>query len=196
MTPMAPTRPIRPPDPTTATTAATGSTAANGADAGVRLCRVVRLASRLSAVAAARTEVEAAICAWCVAVDPDVAILLTSELVTNAVTHATARRRRNGGAVRGGFAAEAVLLVIAADDAGLRVDVHDGSGDLPVLADCPADADAETGRGLLLVTSLSAEWGFYRTPGGKAVYFTLQAQPDVHGNVIGAPHGHDPRSVT
>jgi anti-sigma regulatory factor (Ser/Thr protein kinase) len=196
MTPMAPTRPIRPPDPTTATTAATGSTAANGADAGVRLCRVVRLASRLSAVAAARTEVEAAIGAWCVAVDPDVAILLTSELVTNAVTHATARRGRNGGAARRGFAAEAVLLVIAADDAGLRVDVHDGSGDLPVLADCPADADAETGRGLLLVTSLSAEWGFYRTPGGKAVYFTLQAQPDVHGNVIGAPHGHDPRSVT
>src|ERR1700678_1138852 len=196
MTPMAPTRPIRPPNPTTTTAAAPGPTAANVADAGVRLCRVVRLASRLSAVAAARTEVEAAIGAWCVAVDPDVAILLTSELVTNAVTHATARRRRNGAAARRGLAAEAVLLVIAADDAGLRVDVHDGSGDLPVLADCPADADAETGRGLLLVTSLSAEWGFYRTPGGKAVYFTLEAQPDVHRNVIGAPQGHDPRSVT
>ena len=65
-------------------------------DASVRLCRVVRLASRLSAVAAARTEVEAAIGAWCVAVDPDVAILLTSELVTNAVTHATARRAGTG----------------------------------------------------------------------------------------------------
>jgi anti-sigma regulatory factor (Ser/Thr protein kinase) len=196
MTPMAPTRPIRPPDPTTTTAAAPGPTAANGADAGVRLCRVVRLASRLPAVAAARTEVEAAIGAWCVAVDPDVAILLTSELVTNAVTHATARRPRNGGAARRGFAAEAVVLVIAADGAGLRVDVHDGSGDLPVLADCPADPDAETGRGLLLVTSLSAEWGFYRTPGGKAVYFTLEAQPDVHRNVIGAPQGHDPRSVS
>jgi anti-sigma regulatory factor (Ser/Thr protein kinase) len=193
MTPMAPTRPIRPPEPTT-TDAATGPAAANGAAAGVRLRRVVRLASRLSAVSAARTEVEAAIGAWSLAVDPDVAILLTSELVTNAVTHATAHR--NGRAARRGGAAEAVLLVIAADDAGLRVDVHDGSGDLPVLADCPADPDAETGRGLLLVTSLSAEWGFYRTPGGKAVYFTLQAQPDVHGNVIGGPDGHDPRSVT
>jgi len=190
MTPMAPTRPIRPPDPTTIA----GPTAPGGA--GVRLRRVVRLASRLSAVAAARTEVEAAIGAWRVAVDPDVAILLTSELVTNAVTHATARGRRNARTARRGFAAEAVLLVITADDAGLRVDVHDGSGELPVLADCPADADAETGRGLLLVTTLSAEWGFHRTPGGKAVYFTLQAQPDVHRNVIGAPHGHDPRSVT
>ena len=195
MTPMAPTRPIRPPDPTTIA-AATGPSAANRADASVRLCRVVRLASRLSAVAAARTEVETAICAWCVAVDPDVAILLTSELVTNAVTHATPHASRNGRAARRAAAAEAVLLVIAADDAGLRVDVHDGSGDLPVLADCPADADAETGRGLLLVTSLSADWGFYRTPGGKAVYFTLEAQPDVHGTVIGHPAGHDPRSVS
>jgi anti-sigma regulatory factor (Ser/Thr protein kinase) len=195
MTPMAPTRPISPPNPTI-TDAAADPAAANDAAAGVRLRRVVRLASRLSAVAAARTEVEAAIGAWCVAVDPDVAILLTSELVTNAVTHATARSRRNGAAARRGFAAEAVLLVIAADDAGLRVDVHDGCVDLPVVADCPADADAETGRGLLLVTSLSAEWGFYRTPGGKAVYFTLQAPPDVHRNVIGAPHGHDPRSVS
>src|ERR1700727_3094541 len=193
MTPMAPTRPIRPPNPTTTIAAAPGPTAANGADAGVRLCRVVRLASRLSAVAAARTEVEAAIGAWSLAVDPDVAILLTSELVTNAVTHATARSRRNGRAARRGFAAEAVLLVIAADDAGLRVEVHDGSADLPVLADCPVEADAETGRGLLLVTSLSAEWGFHRTSGGKAVYFTLQAQPGVHGNVIGGPDGHDPR---
>jgi anti-sigma regulatory factor (Ser/Thr protein kinase) len=195
MTSMAPTRPIRPSNPTI-TAAATGPAAANAAADGLRLRRVVRLASRLSAVAAARTEVEAAIGAWCVAVDPDVAILLTSELVTNAVTHATARRHQDGRAARRGFAAEAVLLVITADDAGLRVDVHDGSGDLPVLADCPADADAETGRGLLLVTSLSAEWGFHRTPGGKAVYFTLQAQPDVHRNVIGAPQGHDPRSVT
>ena len=195
MTPMAPTRPIRPPNPTTIA-AATGPSAANRADASVRLCRVVRLASRLSAVAAARTEVEAAIGAWCVPVDPDVAILLTSELVTNAVTHAAANASRNGQAASRGRAAGAVLLVIAADDAGLRVDVHDGSGDLPVLGDYPADADAETGRGLLLVTSLSADWGFYRTPGGKAVYFTLQAQPDGHGNVIDRSDGHDPRSVT
>ena len=93
MTPMAPTRPIRPPNPTNIA-AATSSSAATGAS--VRVCRVVRLAQRLSAVAAARTEVEAAICAWCVPVDPDVAILLTSELVTNAVTHATQARAGTG----------------------------------------------------------------------------------------------------
>ena len=193
MTPMAPTRPIRPPNPTDIV-AATGAEVTNGAC--VRVCRVVRLAQRLSAVAAARAEVDAAIGTWCVPVDPDVAILLTSELVTNAVTHAAANASRNGQAASRGRAAGAVLLVIAADDAGLRVDVHDGSGDLPVLGDCPADADAETGRGLLLVTSLSADWGFYRTPGGKAVYFTLRARGDVHENVTGGPAGDDPRSVT
>ena len=43
------------------------------------------------------------------------------------------------------------------------------------MAEVPADADvyAETGRGLLLVHPLSDEWGCYRTPAGKAVYFTL-----------------------
>ena len=42
----------------------------------------------------------------------------------------------------------------------------------------PGDApvDAETGRGLMLVNSLSTEWGSYRTPAGKAVYFTLAYQ--------------------
>ena len=91
---------------------------------------------------------------------------------------------------------EAVLLVIAADDAGLRVDVHDGSGDLPIVSGYLAEADEETGRGLLLVTSLSAEWGFYRTAGGKAVYFTLEVQPDVEETEVNGADGRDPRSVS
>jgi hypothetical protein len=41
-----------------------------------------------------------------------------------------------------------------------------------------APGDAETGRGLMLVATLAAEWGFYRTPAGKAVYFTLLFQDD------------------
>jgi hypothetical protein len=89
-----------------------------------------------------------------------------------------------------------VLLVIAADDAGLRVDVHDGSGDLPVVSGYVAEADEETGRGLLLVTSLSAEWGFYRTAGGKAVYFTLEVPADVDETAVDVLDGRDPRSVS
>ena len=96
-----------------------------------------------------------------------------------------------------------MLLTIACDTAGLRVDVHDGSGDLPVLDTGLIDeapAEAETGRGLLLVTSLSAEWGFYRTPTGKAVYFTLELQPDIPETGIdagdGRPDGRRSRSVS
>jgi anti-sigma regulatory factor (Ser/Thr protein kinase) len=192
MTPMAPTRPIRPPNPRTPAVA-TSSNTVNGASASTRISRVVRLAARLSAVAAARDEVAAAISAWCVRVDPDVAVLLTSELVTNAVTHATANR--NGRAAERGMTGQSVLLAIAADDSGLRVDVHDGSADLPIVG-YAAEADAETGRGLLLVTSLSAEWGFYRTAGGKAVYFTLEVPPDVDETAVDFMDGRDPRSVS
>ena len=123
----------------------------------------IPLLADLTAAASARAVIEDVIRAWRVPVDADVAVLLTSELVTNAVTHGT---KETG---------EFVLLTVACDAAVLRVDVHDASGDLPVLDIAPADA--ETGRGLLLVTSLSAEWGSYATPDGKAVYFTLELQP-------------------
>jgi anti-sigma regulatory factor (Ser/Thr protein kinase) len=115
-----------------------------------------------------RVAVADAVRAWGIPVDPDAAVLLTSELVTNAVTHAAP--------AAGPF----VLLVIAREAAGLRVDVHDGSADLPVLEGA-APAEAETGRGLVLVTSLAAEWGFYRTRAGKAVYFILAACPATAG---------------
>jgi len=68
-------------------------------------------------------------------------------------------------------AGKAVTLAIRCSRGQLRIDVHDTSRALPVLADAPADA--ETGRGLVLVASMSAGWGFYRTPAGKAVCFTL-----------------------
>jgi hypothetical protein len=41
----------------------------------------------------------------------------------------------------------------------------------------------------MLVTTLSAEWGFYRTPAGKAVYFTLAFRPDAAEGVERGPQG-------
>jgi hypothetical protein len=120
----------------------------------------VRLTSGPTAPAEARARVKADICAWGVPVDPDTAVLLTSELVTNAI------RQEVGGTV---------TVVITCSGGEFRVDVHDASRSLPVLVD--ALADAEAGRGLMLVTMLSADWGAYRTPAGKAVYFTLAFQP-------------------
>jgi hypothetical protein len=57
------------------------------------------------------------------------------------------------------------------------VDVHDTSCSPPVPLE--ARPDAEAGRGLMLVATLSTDWGYHRTSGGKAVYFTLafQAEP-------------------
>ena len=124
-------------------------------------CRV-RLTTGPAAAAEARREVRAAIWAWDIPVDPDVAILLTSEQVTNAIKHE----------VTG-----IVMLAITCSRGQLRVDVHDTSRALPMLID--AAADTETGRGLMLVATLSAEWGSYRTPDGKAVYFTLAFQPEI-----------------
>ena len=122
--------------------------------------RRVSLTAGPAAAAQARRQVRAAICSWDVPVDPDVAVLLTSELVTNAIKHEVG---------------ETVLLAITCSGDRLRVDVHDTSCFLPVALDAPADAEA--GRGLMLVTSLSEEWGTYRTPAGKAVYFTLASEP-------------------
>jgi hypothetical protein len=116
----------------------------------------VLLTSGPAAAAEARGRVRAAICTWDVRVDTDVAVLLTSELVTNAISQETG---------------ETVMLAIACSRDVLRVDVHDTSRSLPIPV--RAAVDAEAGRGLVLVDSLSDEWGWYHTPSGKAVYFRL-----------------------
>jgi anti-sigma regulatory factor (Ser/Thr protein kinase) len=123
-------------------------------------CRV-RLATGPAAAGEARGQVRAAIRDWGLPVDQDVAVLLASELVTNAVMHETG---------------ETVGLGIRCSRGRLRVDVYDTSLSFPVVT--VAAGDAETGRGLMLVAALAAEWGFYRTPAGKAVYFTLLFDDD------------------
>ena len=137
----------------------------------LRGCRV-RLTTGPAAAAEARSQVEAAICAWDVPIDRCVAVLLTSELVTNAIRHEPG---------------ETIMLAITCSCDQLRVDVHDTSRSLPVLVDAPADA--ETGRGLMLVATLSSEWGVYRTPAGKAVYFTLAFESDLAEGGDRGPQG-------
>jgi anti-sigma regulatory factor (Ser/Thr protein kinase) len=125
----------------------------------MQVCRV-RLSAGPAAAAEARRQVKAVICAWDCPVEADIAVLLTSELVTNAIRHQ---------------AGAAITLAITFGFGQLRVDVHDTSCAMPVLVD--ASVDAEAGRGLMLVATLSASWGVYRTPAGKAVYFTLACPP-------------------
>ncbi len=121
--------------------------------------RRILLTAEPAAVAAARSQVRAAIFGWDAPVDVATAVLLTSELVTNAIAHE---------------AGETVTLTISCICGQLRVDVHDTSCAPPV--PMAAQPDSEAGRGLMLVASLSTDWGYHRTPTGKSVYFTLAFQ--------------------
>lgn len=127
--------------------------------------RRLLLKSEPEAAREARRHVDAYIHAWDVAVDPQIATLLTSELVTNAIRHEIG---------------EHVMLVITSGDGQLRIDVHDTSTCGPVPVDAPTESEA--GRGLMLVDSLSDDWGFYWTVAGKAVYFVLAGPGQASGN--------------
>lgn len=116
-----------------------------------------------AAAADARRHVRTTIHASGVPIDAYVAVLLTSELVTNAIWHDANDDKR-------------IQLVIIWVGEQMRVEVHDTSPYEPMLAD--ARPDSETGRGLMLVAELSTDWGFYRTDTGKAVYFTLAPEAD------------------
>jgi len=135
--------------------------------------RRVTLTAGPAAAAQARRQVRAAIVAWDVPVDPDIAVLLTSELVTNALQHETGRT---------------VTLTVTCVCDQLRVAVHDTSRRAPVIVDAPADAEA--GRGLMLVAKLSTTWGYHRTAAGKAVYFTLMPPAGADGDDVHTPHGN------
>jgi hypothetical protein len=72
------------------------------------------------------------------------------------------------GDTRGGL--PVIRLWIASDHDCVLIQVWDGKHHKPVPAN--AGPDAETGRGLLLVETLSTTWGYY-TPhgqGGKIVW--------------------------
>ena len=89
----------------------------------------------------------------------DRAMLVASELVTNAVvhTHGPARLR---------------LELVAGR---LHLAVADRSPRLLGLAADPGDPDAEGGRGLLVVDQLARSWGVRRPPeGGKEIWCILE----------------------
>jgi anti-sigma regulatory factor (Ser/Thr protein kinase) len=131
----------------------------------------------LYVVSEARRQVRAAIHYWHLPVDIEIAALLVSELVTNAVLHDTAWSDGDGDG-DGEGAESTITLTIVSAGGELRVDVYDSSPDLPALSgDGIPPAEAEHGRGLVLVDSLSTDWGSYRAGKGKAVYFTLAFNP-------------------
>jgi anti-sigma regulatory factor (Ser/Thr protein kinase) len=96
----------------------------------------------------------------------DTVELIVSELVTNAVA---ASRALDGGPFP-------VRLWTLSDRKQVLIVVWDASPFPPTRLD-PA-ADAEAGRGLMLVEALSAEWNWYSAPWdrieGKAVWALIR----------------------
>jgi anti-sigma regulatory factor (Ser/Thr protein kinase) len=86
----------------------------------------------------------------------DVASLLTSELVTNALVHTGA----------------AVTLSVEITEAGLRVETADHSLAPPRRQHSRPDASG--GRGLVIVERLATSWGYDLRPAGKVVWFELR----------------------
>lgn len=93
----------------------------------------------------------------------EVAELLTSEVVTNAVVHAHSGVRVSVEGVPG----------------GVRISVADTNALVPSLSR-PVD-EAERGRGLHLVDTLADRWGVLSGDAGKAVWFELRTVEQSHG---------------
>ena len=93
----------------------------------------------------------------------DAAVLLTSEIVTNAVLHSNSR-----------CAGGTVTLAVIEISGGLRVEVADNGSDLstPVVK---GDIYASDGHGLYLVQTLADQWGYVRDEAGTTVWFWLRA---------------------
>jgi anti-sigma regulatory factor (Ser/Thr protein kinase) len=81
--------------------------------------------------------------------------LLVTELATNAVIHA----------------GTPYTVTLRPEAPGVRISVRDACPAAPTVCN-PGPLDI-TGRGLLLVAALSADWGVEETPDGKAVWATL-----------------------
>ncbi|MFJ3720077.1 ATP-binding protein [Streptomyces sp. NPDC090057] len=97
-----------------------------------------------------------ALVAWDCAHVADDALLLLSEILTNAVQHA-----------------EGPIGVRACrTDTSLTVEIGDRSLHLPQPRS--ATEDDESGRGLLLVRALAGDWGVRPADDGKTTWFSLE----------------------
>lgn len=92
------------------------------------------------------------------------ALLLLSELATNNVQHAPV-----GNVGRGDFYIRAFFF-----HGWLRVEVLDAYRRAPSLRVITPDADAENGRGLLLVHALASRWGRFQSVRGPGMFFELR----------------------
>lgn len=122
----------------------------------------LRLAPGPSAPGRARRFLEDTCRRWTAADVRTDAVLVISELVTNAVRHAGTEMR----------------VALELRDGALTVSVHDRGPGLPRLV--PAAERRLGGRGLAIVARLAEAWGVVVEDGGKAVWCRLRPPYGAH----------------
>jgi anti-sigma regulatory factor (Ser/Thr protein kinase) len=127
----------------------------------------LELAALPSAVPCARGHFRAVAHEWGLGELADTAELLASELVSNAIRAAESLRTRADQALL-----PVVRITIVLNGSDLVIRVWDASDDMPVRQEArPGD---DSGRGLMIIDALSADWGAYREPdGGKVVWAAI-----------------------
>jgi hypothetical protein len=128
-----------------------------------------------SAPGTARAHVGIVLAGWQMSGISDTAELVASELVTNALNASTT----DEGEPRYVDGRMALIWVCLMSDglSRLLIEVHDQMEGQPVIKD--ADSEAESGRGLYMVDTLTEGWGWYPKIGhpGKCVWAVLALPP-------------------
>lgn len=118
-------------------------------------------------VPAARAFAQEALMDWGGSRRADDVLLCVSELATNALVHGVPPGR--------GFL---LRLVPYGEDGGVRVEVHDSGGGVPLLPRQDVQEPCEGGRGLLLVSELADKWGVGARCPGKIVWCEFEGGGD------------------
>jgi anti-sigma regulatory factor (Ser/Thr protein kinase) len=148
-----------------ATRASSGETAASTARTGSAVTLAsLTIPGRPEYVGAARSFVAGALGGGSGA---DVAVLLVSETVTNAVVHSDSRHP--GGTV---------TITVVGMDGGVRIDVADNGSALTIPV-VKGDGCVTGGHGLFLVQSLADQWGYVRDDTGTTVWFWIPERPQL-----------------
>jgi anti-sigma regulatory factor (Ser/Thr protein kinase) len=98
----------------------------------------------------------------------DSVLLLVSELVTNAIRHASSPAR----------------LELMIRETTVRVEVIDASPQPPLLQRPAGALSSEDGRGMFLVEALADRWGYELLESGKCVWFEVDLPDDCDGTTV------------
>ncbi|MFJ2439848.1 ATP-binding protein [Streptomyces sp. NPDC087658] len=130
---------------------------------------VLRWSRHPSCVGLARLELRKTLALWGMSALEDSALLILSELVTNAARHARVSQGRE-------IETRYMQRAGAEGGRGLRIEVHDASAAAP--RQRAHDPDAVDGRGLVIVDALADAWGVSGRNGpGKLVWAHLSMTP-------------------